>query len=85
MRFRRVPRRGHEWRHVLQHDRSSGDHRVRADATELMDADESSQHGVIADDDVAGELCIVRKRRVVADNAIVRNMGVRQQPVAVAD
>ena len=50
-----------------------------------MHADESSQYGVIADDDVAGELCIVRKRRVVADDAIVRDMGVRQQPVAVAD
>src|SRR5207253_1076854 len=69
----------------LQYDRACGHHGVGADATELMYPDESSQHRMIADDDVAGELRVVRKRGVVADDAIVRDMAIRQHPVAVAD
>src|SRR5208282_5845756 len=85
MRSRRVPGHGHEGRHVLAHDRSRGDHRVHADAAELVHADKAAKHGIIADDDVAGELRIVRKRRVVADDAVVGDMGVGEQQVAIAD
>ena len=85
MRLRRIPRGGDKRRHILQYDRARGDHSVGADAAELMYPDESSQHRMIADYDVAGELRIVRKRGVVTDDAIMRVMAIRQYPVSVTD
>ena len=63
---------------------TGGDHRVRAHAAELVHAREAAQHA-IADVDMPRELRVVRERRVVADDAIVRDVHVREQPVAVAD
>ena len=40
----RIPRHRHVRRHVLQHDRARGEHRVRADAAELVHAGEAAQH-----------------------------------------
>src|SRR5437762_3011559 len=85
VRLRRIPRGGDKRRHILQYDRARGDHGVGADAAELMYPDESSQHRMIADYDVAGELRIVRKRGVVTDDAIMRDMAIRQYPVSVTD
>ena len=62
-RLGRVARDGHVWRHVLQHDRSGGEHRVRADAAELMHADEAAEHRIVVDDHVPGELGVVGERR----------------------
>ena len=71
-------------RDVLRHDRAAGEERVRADAAELMHADESAQHRKIVDDDVSGELRVVRKGRRVSDHAVMRDVAVGKQPVAVA-
>ena len=46
---RRIPLHRHVRRHVLQHDRERGEHRVRTDAAELVNAGERAQHRPIAD------------------------------------
>ena len=70
---------------VLQHDRARGEHRVRADAAELMDAGVRAQHHPVADRHVPSDLRVVRERREVADDAVVRDVRVGEKPVAVAD
>src|SRR5205085_5341079 len=71
--------------HVLHDLRLAADHRVAADAYELMTADIVRQEGVILYADVTGEGHVVGADDVVADLAIVRDMHADHQKVARAD
>ena len=49
VRLRGIALHRHVRRHVLQHDRERGEHRVRADAAELVHAGERAEHRPVAD------------------------------------
>ncbi len=53
VRTRRLAADHRERRHVVQHEHVGADHRVRADADELVDADVAAEHDPVADLDVA--------------------------------
>src|SRR5262249_17805661 len=57
----------------------------RTDPAELMNAHEAAERGKIVDHDMSRKLRIVGKGRVVADDAVVRDVRVREQPVTAAD
>ena len=80
-----IARHRHVRRHVLQHDGERAEHRVRADAAELVHAAKRAQHRPVVDVDVAGDLRVVGERREVADDAVVRDVRVGEEQVAVAD
>ncbi len=75
----------HERRHILHQRRGTAQHRVRADAHELVHARHAAQDCPIAHFHVAGDLRVAGEHRVVADAAIVRDVHVGHDPVVIAD
>src|SRR5581483_11360397 len=85
MRLCRIAPRHDVGRYVAQHDRAAGRKCMGADAAKLMDERAAAKNDVIADQHMTGELAGVRKNYVVADFAIVSDMGVGHDPVVVPD
>src|SRR5262249_42090053 len=71
--------------HVALDAGDAADHRVFADTHELMHGRQSAEDGEIADRHVARKRCIVGHDDVVADPAIVCDMGAHHEETAVAD
>jgi hypothetical protein len=58
---------------------------VCADLAELVHQREAAEDHEIIDTDMAGQRGRIREDAVVADDAVVRQMHVRHDPIAVAD
>jgi hypothetical protein len=58
---------------------------VRADAAELMDAGVRAHHHPVVDMDVTRELRVVRERGAVPHDAVVRDVRIGEEQIAVAD
>ena len=63
----------------------SADHGQRADATELVHPRAAGEIRPIADGDVAGQHDVIRDDHLVADAAVVGDVGVDHQQAVVAD
>ena len=61
--------------HALWHACAAADHRVAADAAELVNQDAGREDGVVIDGDFAGELRAVADDDVVADDVVVGDVG----------
>jgi hypothetical protein len=62
--------------HVFANEGSATDHYVGADFDELVHRGESAQNGPIANFDVASERDVVDQNYVVANDAVVGNVGI---------
>src|SRR5260221_7553984 len=63
----------------------AADHRMLADPDELMDGGKAADDREIGDHDVAGERRVVDHDDIVADLAVMRDMGADHEQAAVAD
>ena len=75
----------HVGRDVLNDLRTSAGHGMRPDAAELVCGGEAGNNGVVPDGAMAGEAAIVGKDDVVAELAIVRDVGVAEEKIVRAD
>src|SRR5690606_12005172 len=71
-------------RNILTHRAGTTNHAVCADTTELMHGSQTAQNGPVANMHVAAQLDAVGDNRVIADLAIVSNVGVGHDPVVIA-
>ena len=70
---------------VFRHDRIAADEGMTADAAELMHARSGTDGREVVDEDVSAERGVVAENRVVANVAVVRDVRVRHEHVAIAD
>ena len=69
----------HERRHVLNHLRTAADNGHFADSTKLVHRRQPADDGIVLDNHVPGQCAVVAEDHMVADNAIVRDVRVRQK------
>src|SRR5436305_1890557 len=74
-----------ERQRVLRHDRVAADEAMAADPAELMHAGSGADVHEVFNGDMAAERRHVAENRVAADVAIVRDVHVRHEHVAIAD
>jgi hypothetical protein len=72
-------------RHILNNNRSSRNHRHIANAAELMNARDTTNHGAVVDLHMTRQLNRIGKNVVVTDQAVVSNMRVRHKQIVIAD
>ena len=72
-------------RHVLGDDGASSDVGVAANAAELVHGAERPDVRIILDDHMASKCRPIRENGVVADDAIVCDVGIRHKEIAAAD
>lgn len=75
----------HEWGNVLAGARACGDHGMGTDAAELVNPVAPGDYCVVADMDVPGEGGMPAHHDVVAEDAVVGDMGVGEEVVVIAD
>ena len=83
--FGRIAVGDEKGRNVLHDLGASAGDGVASDAAKLMDRGESADHGVVADLDVSGQRAVVREDHLVANDAVVRDVGVSEEVAAAAD
>ena len=76
---------GGEGHHVLRDHAIAADEGVTADAAELVDSAESTDGCPIVNLDMAGERDCVGEDGIATDQAIMRDMDIGHEPVAVTD
>src|SRR3569623_75588 len=81
----RMARHHHERRHILGAAAAERGEAVLAETAELMYLAEAAKDHVILDHHMAGQRGIIGEDGVVADQAIVREVHVRHDPIVVAD
>lgn len=77
--------RDHERRDVLHALRAGGDHRVVADAAELVDARVPANVHMVADVDVSGDGGVAGDDEVVADDAVMGDVRIGEEGVVIAE
>src|SRR5690606_19568837 len=70
--------------HIVLDSAHPADHGVYADPHKLVNRRKPAQNGMITDDDVAADRCVVRHDDVVADFAIMSDVGARHEQAIVA-
>src|SRR3712207_1674852 len=72
-------------KHILCNNAVSANHRVSADATELVDSAPGSDHGIIGDENMTAKGGAMRKNCVITDLRVMRDVRIRAEEVIVAD
>ena len=75
----------HKGRHVHHQNGTPAHHGAFADAAELVHTGLSADNGAVGHDGVTGQAHVIGQNRIVAHDAVVRDMNVRHKKVAVAD
>src|SRR5450830_71069 len=84
MRLRRIAVQEYERRHILRQAGAHADESMRADLAELVHFRKTAHDDPVADFHVARQLRVVRENRVIADQAVMRQMHIRRDPVVIA-
>lgn len=75
----------HEWRYVLNDFGKSADDRMFPDPAELMDRSKAGNDRVILNRHVPREAAVVGKNDVIAELAVMRDVGVTEKQIVRAD
>src|SRR3989304_4877594 len=78
-------RNTHEWRDILCHRRASAHQGVGPNPYELVNTDQSSNHRIIPDMDMARQGCSIGHNDMISDLAVMGHMGIGHQEIMIPD